>query len=165
MRIRPAKLSDLGVLCEIRNHYIAHSNALFETVLETVEGRTPWFQRYSTQGPHRILVAEQEGSVVGYVSSSKYRDGEFFSKTVELSVFVDAKVQAKGIGTSLYSAIFKILEDEKIHCVLAGVALPNDASVALHKKFGMEEVGVFREYAIKNGQYFSSMWLQKRLGT
>jgi phosphinothricin acetyltransferase len=42
------------------------------------------------------------------------------------------------------------------------VALPNEASVALHHKFGFNEVGVFNDYAIKNGQYISSVWLEKR---
>jgi phosphinothricin acetyltransferase len=55
------------------------------------------------------------------------------------------------------------LKNEALHLAIAGIALPNDASVALHKKFGFEEVGVFKEYAVKNGQYISSIWMQKRL--
>jgi phosphinothricin acetyltransferase len=47
---------------------------------------------------------------------------------------------------------------------LAGIALPNDASVALHRKFGFTDVGVFREYAVKHGQYLSSLWLQRHCG-
>jgi len=48
-----------------------------------------------------------------------------------------------------------------VHVALAGIALPNDASVALHRNFGFTEVGTFREYAIKNGQYISSVWMQR----
>ncbi|EEX92101.1 phosphinothricin N-acetyltransferase [Vibrio orientalis CIP 102891 = ATCC 33934] len=47
--------------------------------------------------------------------------------------------------------------------MLSGIALPNDASVALHKRFGFREIGVFNEYAKKNGQYISSVWLEKAL--
>jgi phosphinothricin acetyltransferase len=39
--------------------------------------------------------------------------------------------------------------------------MPNDASVALHRKFGFTEVGTFREYAIKNGRYLSSLWMER----
>jgi len=45
---------------------------------------------------------------------------------------------------------------------LAGIALPNDASVALHRKFGFTDVGVFHEYAIKNGEYVDSLWMERR---
>ena len=51
--------------------------------------------------------------------------------------------------------------EPSVHVALAGIALPNDASVALHRKHGFTEVGTFREYAIKNGQYISSVWMQR----
>jgi predicted GNAT superfamily acetyltransferase len=62
----------------------------------------------------------------------------------------------------LYRALFDSLAPEpSVHVALAGIALPNDASVALHRNFGFTEVGTFREYAIKNGQYISSVWMQR----
>jgi phosphinothricin acetyltransferase len=163
MNIRPGRISDLHGITEIRNHYILNSNALFETELERVEDRTSWFQRYSENGPHRILVAELDKRIVGYASSSKYRDGSYFSKTVELSVFVHSNTTSKGAGSKLYSALFEILQHERVHCAVAGIALPNEASIALHKKFGFQEVGIFKEYAMKNGQFYSSLWLQKMI--
>jgi phosphinothricin acetyltransferase len=57
--------------------------------------------------------------------------------------------------------LFSSIRIHDIHRALSGVALPNDASVALHKSFDFREVGVFKEYAKKNGQYISSMWLEK----
>jgi len=61
----------------------------------------------------------------------------------------------------LYRELFDRLAHERVHVALAGIALPNDASVALHEKFGFAEVGIFREYAVKNGQYVSSIWMQR----
>ena len=55
------------------------------------------------------------------------------------------------------------LADAPVHVVLAGIVLPNDASVALHRKLGFTEVGTFHEYALKNGQYLSSLWMERRL--
>jgi phosphinothricin acetyltransferase len=52
-----------------------------------------------------------------------------------------------------------------LHLAVAGIALPNDASVALHRKFGFTDVGVFDEYAIKHGSYINSLWMQRRLDT
>ena len=97
------------------------------------------------------------------MGSSKSRGGEYFSKTVELSIFVDANKKSDGVGSRLYSTLLEILRSEEIHCVVAGIALPNDASIAILKKFGFEDVGVFKEYAVKGGKFYSSMWLQKIL--
>jgi phosphinothricin acetyltransferase len=55
------------------------------------------------------------------------------------------------------------LSKEDLHLAVAGIALPNDGSVALHKKFGFTDVGVFDEYALVNGRFHSSLWTQKRL--
>jgi phosphinothricin acetyltransferase len=55
------------------------------------------------------------------------------------------------------------LRSEALHVAIAGIALPNEPSVALHRKFGFTDVGVFEEYAIKNGAYISSLWMQRRL--
>jgi phosphinothricin acetyltransferase len=65
------------------------------------------------------------------------------------------------VGKLLYAALFAQLKEEKIHLVVAGVALPNPASVALHKAFGFSQVGVLSEYALKNSNYISSVWFQK----
>ena len=67
-----------------------------------------------------------------------------------------------GVGTALYRALFRQLADEPRHVALAGIVLPNDASVALHRKLGFTEVGTFHEYAVRNGQYLSSVWMERR---
>ena len=55
------------------------------------------------------------------------------------------------------------LEDEDVHRAVAGIALPNEASVRLHRRMGFNEVGVFDEYAIKGDRYLSSLWMQRPL--
>ena len=112
-------------------------------------------------GPYRLLVAQRGNRVLGYACSARYRDHEAFRETVEVSIALDASSQGQGIGTSLYRELFDRLAHEPVHIALAGIALPNDASIALHQKFGFTEVGTFREYAVKNGQYISSIWMQR----
>lgn len=82
-------------------------------------------------------------------------------ETVEVSVAIDVDWRGQGIGTALYGALFDSLAGEPVHVFLAGIVLPNDASVALHRKHGFTEAGTFREYAVKNGRYFSSLWMQR----
>ncbi|WP_214111348.1 GNAT family N-acetyltransferase, partial [Acrocarpospora catenulata] len=95
--------------------------------------------------------------------SQRYRDHEAFQQTVELSVAIDASCRGLGVGTSLYRALFESIPDEPIHVAVVGIAMPNDASVALHRKFGFTQVGTFHEYAAKNGQYISSLWMERLL--
>lgn len=123
-----------------------------------------FFHRTPNCGPYQILIAEHEGQVIGYAYSSRYRDHFSFDQTVETSIYLAHDQNSKGVGSLLYEALFKKLETENLHLAVVGIALPNEASIALHKKFGFEEVGIFKEYAIKRGQYISSVWMQKRIG-
>jgi phosphinothricin acetyltransferase len=146
---------------EILNYTIENSHATFATQPTDMAERRAWFERFGPTGPYRLLVAQHGDEVLGYACSQPYRDHEAFRETVEVSIALDVSSRGQGVGTALYRALFDTLVDEPVHVILAGIALPNDASVALHRKFGFTEVGTFREYAVKNGRYFSSIWLQR----
>lgn len=152
---------DLPGIVDILNDIAASSNATFDTRPTSVAERRSWFEQFFPTGPCRLFVARHADRVVGYACSKCYRNHEAFRETVEVSIAVDAGCRGWGVGTSLYGALFESIADEPIHVVVAGIAMPNDASVALHRKFGFTEVGTFREYAVKNGQYISSLWMQR----
>lgn len=161
VEIGPGTEGDLPGIAEILNYTIANSNATFSTRPTSVDERRKWFEQFSPAGPYRLLVARRGRLVVGYACSQRYRDHEAFRETVEVSIALDARHRGQGLGSRLYRALFDCLADEPVHVVLAGIVMPNDASVALHRKFGFTEVGTFREYAVKNGQYLSSLWMQR----
>ena len=161
MVIRPATEDDLPGIVEILNYTVANSIATFATRPTSVAERRDWFERFSSTGPHRLLVARRGDLVLGYACSQPYRDHEAFRETVEVAIALDVGCRGQGVGSLLYRALFDLLAGEPVHVALAGIALPNDASVALHRKFGFTEVGTFREYAVKNGRYLSSLWMQR----
>lgn len=161
--VRPASREDLPILVAIYNHYIENSIATFDTEPVTVEDRTGWFESFSEVGPYRLFVACDRDRVLGCASSSQYRTHPAFHKTVEFGVYVDPEARTAGIGSALYRELLDTLVTEDLHLAVAGIALPNDASVALHRKFEFTDVGVFEEYAMKNGTYISSLWMQRRL--
>lgn len=163
MMIRPAQAADLPALIDIFNHYVVNGHVTFATELNTVESRKPWFESYG-QGRYHLLVAEGADGILGCTYSSRYRSGPAFDHTVETSIYLHPGQRQSGIGSRLYAALFAILEAQPVHLAVAGIAQPNPASVALHKKFGFEEVGTFKEYARKNGAWISSTWFQKRMG-
>ncbi|MFD4561647.1 GNAT family N-acetyltransferase [Streptomyces sp. NPDC058469] len=152
---------DLPQIVEILNYTAANSIATFATRPTSVAERRDWFDQFSSTGPYRLLVARHGNQVLGYACSQRYRDHEAFQQTVEASIALHVRCRGQGIGTSLYRALFDCLADEPVHVALAGIAMPNDASVALHRKLDFTEVGVFHEYAVKGGQYISSLWMQR----
>jgi phosphinothricin acetyltransferase len=164
LEIGPGTEDDLPAIVDILNHTIVHSDATFTSVPTTVAERRNWFRQFSLTGPHRLVVVRRGDQVLGYAASQPYRDHEAFRETVEVSIALDASSRGRGIGTALYRALFEGLAGEPVHVALAGIALPNDASVALHRKFGFTEVGTFHEYAVKNGRYLSSVWMQRLPG-
>jgi phosphinothricin acetyltransferase len=161
VEIVPAVEDDLPGIVGIFNYTAANSIANFFTRPVSVADRRGWFEQFSPTGCYRLFVARRGGLVVGYAGSQRYRDLEAFSQTIEVSIALDAGCRGQGVGTALYRELFDCLAREPVHVALAGIAVPNEASVALHRKFGFTEVGTFCEYAAKDGQYISSLWMQR----
>ena len=162
VKITAGTEDDLAAIVGILNYTAANSTARFETRPVSVAERRDWFGQFSATGPYRLVVARDGDQVLVYACSQRYRDHEAFRETVEVSIALDPGSRGQGVGTALYRVLFDSLAVEpSVHVALAGIALPNDASVALHRKHGFTQVGTFREYAIKNGRYISSVWMQR----
>jgi phosphinothricin acetyltransferase len=164
IEVGPATRDDLPRIVEILNYAAATSIAAFDTRPISVAERLDWFGQFSPAGPYRVLAARRGSMLLGYACTHRYRDHEAFRETVEVSISLDVNCRGQGVGSLLYRALFDSIAREQVHTVLAGIAMPNDASVALHRKFGFTDVGTFREYAVKNGQYISSLWMQRHQG-
>lgn len=163
MEVSPATADDLSGLHDLRNHYVAHSSATFDEQPLTRPAIEAWLRQFSISGPYRLLVARRGGRVLGFCSSQPYRSHPAFARTIETSIYVSPDAGRSGVGSALYGALFAALADQPLHRALVGIALPNEASVRLHRKFEYREVGVFNEYACKNGRLISSLWMERAL--
>lgn len=163
MAIRPVEHQDFQGILDIRNFYILNTNSLFESKPQTKEDRQMWFDSFKGDTPYRLFVAEEKGKLAGFASLGKFRDGEWFSKTAEASVFCGPDFQRKGLGSKLYGKLFDKEVTKDFHSIVCAIALPNDSSIALHEKFGFEKMGIYKEYAFKNGKFVSSQIMQKLL--
>ena len=162
--IRPATEGDLEAINEIYNHYVVETHITFDDEPMTMNWRREWFSHYATSGRHRVLVAADDGRVTGYASSSKFRPKPGYLTSVETSIFLAPDAVGKGLGSTLYTALFEVLEGEDVHRVYAGIALPNPASIALHERFGFKRVAHFGEQGRKFGRYWDVDWFEKPLG-
>jgi phosphinothricin acetyltransferase len=162
--IRSAAEDDLPALTDIYNHYIVNTPITFDLNPFTAAERREWFFDHSKSPRHRLLVAEDgSGQVVGYASTSRFRTKAAYDTTVESSVYCRADLVRRGIGTALYRALFDLLKNEDINRIVAGVTLPNPASLALHERCGFRSVGVLSSVGRKFDRYWDVAWLERGL--
>lgn len=146
--IRAATAADRDALATIYNPYIRDTIVTFEEepvtgeemagrLAEVAAASLPW------------LVAEEEGQVIGYAYASRWKARSAYRFSVESTVYLAPAAQRRGIGTALCESLFAALRERRIHAVMAGIALPNTASVALHEKMGMKKVAHFEEVGFK----------------
>jgi phosphinothricin acetyltransferase len=162
VEIGPGTDDDIPGIVQILDHAAVSSHATLTSQPLSEADQRKWFERFAPAGPYRLLVARRGGQVAGFAASRPFREHKAFRQTVEVSIALDVASRGLGVGTALYRALFESLAEEPVHVALASIVLPNEASVALHRKLGFTEVGTFHEYAVKNGQYLSSLWLERR---
>ena len=162
--VRAATLDDLQALTDIYNHYVVHTPITFDVQTLTAAARRGWFEEHADNGRHRLLVATgSDGKCLGYASSSRWRPKPAYDTTVETSVYCSPDAVGLGCGTALYGALFAALDREDVRTIVAGVSLPNPASIAFHEKFGFRPVGVFHAVGRKFDQFWDVAWFERSL--
>ncbi|MCT6699274.1 GNAT family N-acetyltransferase [Rheinheimera sp. 4Y26] len=152
IRLRPAAESDAAAIALIYNHYIEHSTVTFEQSCLTDNEMLQRMQAIlSSELP--FLVLEKQGLVLGYAYASPWRARIGYRFSVESSVYLSPGSAGLGYGSLLMQQLLQQLTQAGYHAVIAGIALPNDASVALHEKFGMTKVAHFYQVGTKFGQW------------
>ncbi len=162
--IRAVETRDAAALADIYNHYVRVSPATFDTDEKTVEERTAWLTRFSSEGPHRCFVAcAADGEIEGYCCSHEFRTRPAYAQTVETAIYVRHGRGRRGTGAQLYAALFDALAEARVHRAVAGLVIPNAASVGVHEKAGFRRIGVFSDVGFKFGRYWDVAFYEKPL--
>jgi phosphinothricin acetyltransferase len=161
--IRPAARADLPRLTEIYNYYVIHTPVTFDLEPYTVERRAAWFEQFAATGRHRLVVAEEDGLVIGHAGTTKFRVKPAYDTTVETTIYCSQEAVGKGVGRMLYAALFEALANENINRIVAGYTLPNPASAKLHEHFSFRPVGIFSQVGFKFGRYWDVQWTERSL--
>ena len=160
-RIRPALEADAPALLAIYRPFVETTTVSFETVAPTVDEFAARIAK--ALAGWQWLVAEREGRCVGYAYGGLHRERAAYRWSVEVSAYVDPRWQRHGIGRALYAMLLDDLARKGYCSAYAGITLPNDASVALHRSVGFEPVGVFKSVGRKFGKWHDVAWLQRAL--
>lgn len=151
MIIRNVALDDAAQIAEIYNYYILKTHHTFETAALSAEEMR---QRIVDNGEdYPYLVAEVDGEIQGYLYATQFKLRQAYKHSVEVSIYVHHDVKQKGIGSALYEKFFDLMKESNVHAMIAGIALPNDASVRFHERLGYEKVAHFREVGYKLGRW------------
>jgi len=163
LRIRHCAPGDYDAVVDIYNHYIENSHATFDTSPYSIGERAPWFSQFNESGPNQLLVAEMNGTTLGFCCSTPFNLRAAYDISVETTVYLAAEAIGQEIGKRLYEVLLQNLSGIGLHGAYAGIALPNDASVNLHAALGFRKVGVYEEVGYKFGKYWSVAWYELRI--
>ena len=145
--IRRVRAEDAACLCDLYNHFVETSivtfdeerltEVTFQAKIGDVSERHPWF------------VYDLNGTPKGYALASPWKSRCAYRYSVETTVYVSPAHQGCGIGTALYRHLIDSLVKTEVHSLIAGITLPNPASITLHEKLGFEKIGQFKEVGRK----------------
>src|SRR5277367_5995721 len=99
--IRTAMPADLTRITDIYNYYVLNTPVTFDVEAHTVEGRAEWFAQFRATGRHRLIVAEEDGIVLGYAGTTRFRPKAAYETTVETTIYSAHETVGKGIGRQL----------------------------------------------------------------
>jgi phosphinothricin acetyltransferase len=162
LALRLATPADGAAVARIYAPFVTGSVVSFEATpptpdemaarIERVVARTPW------------IVAEVDGVVRAYAYGARHRERAAYDWTVETTVYVDESFAGRGLGRAAMEALLRILRLQGAHLVVAGVTLPNPASVRLHLALGYRHVGEFEAIGYKFGAWHGVDWYAMELG-
>lgn len=161
LAIRPVGEMDVADILAIYTPYITDTVISFETEVPSIEEFSERIDNIQKEFPY--LVCEVDGKVVGYAYASKHRARSAYKYSVDVSVYVAANYHRKGIGKALYTSLFGLLDKYDYYSAYAGITLPNEKSIGLHKSFGFTEVGIYHNVGYKDGKWLDVIWLEKPL--
>ncbi len=161
MHIRRAELDDAEGIAAIYNHEAVERLTVFDLRARTLEEQRQWLLERS--GAHSVIVAEEDGGIVGFASLSPFRSRPAYNTTVECSVFVRRDHIRQGIGKALLTRLVGLASEHGFHCMIARIADGNQASIGLHQQCGFFLVGVEQEVGRKFNRWLDVTVMQKLL--
>ena len=160
--LRAAEISDAEAIRTIYNHEVVHTAATFDLVPRTLDDQVSWLQARS--GAFSAIVAiDDTGEVVGFGALSPYKERAAYRTSVEDSVYVRRDLGGQGVGSLILGRMVEVAADSGFHAIFARINASGEASIALHRKWGFELVGIEREVGRKFNRWHDVALMQRLL--
>jgi phosphinothricin acetyltransferase len=161
--IRRVEQADLPALLAIYNHYIETTAITFDLAPKTLAQRQVWLDSFKDTGRYQCFVAVKDGEPIGWACTGKLREKAAYDTSVETSIYLKPGEQGYGLGRKLYETLFAALAGQDVHRAYAGITVPNEASIGIHRAMGFNLIGVYDEVGRKFDRYWDVAWYAKAL--
>jgi L-amino acid N-acyltransferase YncA len=159
--IRVAQPGDAAAICEIYNQGIEDRIATLETRLRSTEEQRVWLE--SRDQRHPVVVAEHEGSVVGWGSLNVFNPRAAYDHVAEFSVYVARSSRGAGVGRGLLENLIQAAREIGYHKMVLAAFDWNASGIALYERLGFRHVGVYREQGLLDGRWVDTVVMEKLL--
>ncbi|WP_214476510.1 GNAT family N-acetyltransferase [Mesorhizobium sp. dw_380] len=162
--IRTAASADLDAITEIYADAVTNGTSSYEL---KPPGRAEMGARFDALAAGRFpyLVAEKNGTVLGYAYAGAFRPRPAYRFIVEDSVYVAPEAKGQGVGRKLMQSLVAAVEAAGFRQIIAviGDGHPDSASVKLHEKLGFRHSGRLEGSGYKHGRWLDTVFMQLSL--
>lgn len=159
--VRDATAGDAQACAAIYAPYVRDTAITFETEPPSPAEMADRIRK--AQHRHAWVVLEDGGKVVGYAYGGPFKARAAYQWSCEVSVYLERGRRRTGGGRALYRALLARLGERGFRTAVAGMTLPNDASVGLHRAMGFEPVGIYRRIGWKHGGWHDVAFTQRQI--
>ena len=161
IQIRLISAADIQEVLNIYAPFVLNTAITFEYEVPTIAEFRERVHTITSEFPWLICVVN--GKIAGYTYANRFRHRTAYQWSVESAIYISPQTQSKGIGKALYATLFDLLRLQGYVNVYAGTCIPNDKSVALHRKMGFKEIGTFSKIGYKHCKWHDTLWFQLNL--
>jgi phosphinothricin acetyltransferase len=163
-KVREGQFEDAVAINQIYNWYVENSTVTFDIKPWTLQKRQTWFEQFLTPSKrYNLMVALEHNRVVGFAYNGQFRTKAAYDSSTEVTVYTHHDDAPGGTGSRLLEKLFKRIANTDLHRAYAVIALPNDASIRLHKKFDFKHIGTLDQVGTKFNRRIDVAWYQKHL--
>ncbi|HEX3357602.1 MAG TPA: GNAT family N-acetyltransferase [Tepidisphaeraceae bacterium] len=159
--IRLATDADLVAINDIYNYYVFSSTCTYQEEAEPIEGRRNWLAKHGEKHPATVAILDNK--IVGWGSLSPYHTRCAYRNSVENSVYVHHEFHRRGIGAVLLKDLIDRARIIGHHTIIAGIDGEQQASMAIHQKFGFVKVAHLKQMGFKFGRWLDVIYMQLML--
>ena len=160
--IRDATGRDLPAILAIYNDAVVNTTAIWNDAVVDLDNRKAWFEARLKLG-YPVLVADEDGTALGYASFGDFRAFDGYRFTVENSIYVSGNARRRGAASALLAALIERAQALGKHVMVAGIASENEVSIRLHARHGFVETARMAEVGTKFGRWLDLVFMQRKL--
>jgi phosphinothricin acetyltransferase len=149
--IRPVRDADAAAICDIYNYYVENTVITFDEAPVTAQTMECQIREITASFPW--FVWEEAGEVLGYAYLHQWKERRAYRFSAEDSIYIKQGFWGQGMGNRLLDRLLEEAKTIGLHTVVAGITIPNDKSIGLHRKFGFKKIALFPEIGYKQGKW------------